>query len=279
MSDAPRRRPGPKPRVRVAPQVTRPRGRPKSADAPIIDWSSVDRSLVHGEAVVIDGGRTRTRRYPSLAELAERWNVTKTRMWQYAHKHKCFERRKEVQAREEVKYDHLITSRRAESRALEAKDVVEVVDEYIRGFRQNISQGKVRTDSPGDLDRMVRLKELMVGNADSRQELQGGLTLEAIQARHRVLRGQVSTLTSQVTGVEGTGLSARSTADRGPAVNAGPDERVEAGEASSVHAGEPRESSGAVSVASSDELAPDASSEDLDGELAPAEDEPVWRAV
>lgn len=181
-------------------KAKRPRGRPKRADAPIVPWTEVDRLLVHGEAIAIEGAVTKTRRFPPLSELAERYGVTKTRIWQWASKHKCFERRKESEAREQIRYDRLIAARRAEARALGTEDVVAVVDGYIRGFQKELNEGKVRTDSPGDLDRMVRLKELMLGNADSRSELQGGLTLEAIQARHRKLRGQVEGMTPELAG-------------------------------------------------------------------------------
>jgi len=42
----------------------------------------------------------------------------------------------------------------------------------------------------------------MLGNADSRQEIQGGLTLDAIQERHHKLRGQIDGLTPELAGVD-----------------------------------------------------------------------------
>lgn len=192
--------PSARPPVSGGPKGKRPKGRPKRADAPIVPWSEVDRLLVHGEKVEVEGAATTTRRFPSLLELADRYGVSKNRIWQYASKHKCFDRRKEAEAREEIRYDRIMAARRAEARALGTEDVVEVVDDFIRGFKQAVTDGKVRMDSPGDLDRLVRLKELMLGNADSRNELQGGLTLEAIQARHRKLRGQVDGMTPELAG-------------------------------------------------------------------------------
>jgi hypothetical protein len=75
------------------------------------------------------------------------------------------------------------------------------VDGYITGFQKAVEENKVRFDSPADLDRLVRLKELMLGNADSRQELQGGLTLDAIQERHHRLRAQLEGLTPELAGM------------------------------------------------------------------------------
>jgi hypothetical protein len=187
------------------PASKRPRGRPRRADAPIIPWDEVDRLLVHGEKVKDEVSGHETRRFPSLEEVGKRYGVSKNRIWQYASKHKCLERRKESEAREQIRYDRIVTARRAEARALGTEDVVEVVDDYIRGFKQAVTDGKVRMDSPADLDRLVRLKELMLGNADSRQEIQGGLSLENIQERHRKLRAQVDGLTPELAGTDDAG--------------------------------------------------------------------------
>lgn len=182
------------------PKGKRPKGRPKRADAPVVDWVTVDRLLVHGEKVQIDGAETATRRFPSLVELGERYGVSKNRIWQYASAHKCFERRKETEAREQIRYDRIIAARRAEARALGTQDVVEVVDDYIRKFRHELEEGRVRTDNPGDLERLVRLKQLLLGDADARLEIQGGLTLEALQARHKKHRGLLDGMSPELTG-------------------------------------------------------------------------------
>lgn len=179
---------------------SRPRGRPRKADAPIVPWDEVDRLLVHGEVAKDAESGQQTTRFPSLAELGKRYGVSKNRVWQYASKHKCLERREHAQLGAQTRYDQKVTERRAEARALATADVVRVVDAYIVGFEQALGEGKVRFDSPADLDRLVRLKELLLGNADSRQEIQGGITLESIQARHLTARAQVDGLTPEVSG-------------------------------------------------------------------------------
>jgi hypothetical protein len=189
---------------------SRPRGRPRKADAPIVPWDEVDRLLVHGEVVKDPESGQQTTRFPSLAELGKRYGVSKNRVWQYASKRKYLERREEAQLGAQTRYDQKVTERRAEARALATSDVVRVVDAYIVGFEKALDEGKVRFDSPADLDRLVRLKELLLGNADSRQEVQGGITLESIQARHLRARAQVDGLTPEVSGevVEETGEAA-----------------------------------------------------------------------
>ena len=178
----------------------RPRGRPKKADAPVVPWDEVDRVLVFGEVVKDpDTGREAVK-FPSLADLGARYGVSRNRVWQYASKARCYERREEARLKAQARFEQKVVEKVAEARALATADVVAVVDDYIRGFRQSVEDGKVRFDSPADLDRLVRLKELLVGNADSRQELRGGLTLDAIQERHHRLRTQLDALTPELEG-------------------------------------------------------------------------------
>jgi hypothetical protein len=178
-------------------------GRPKRADAPIIPWDVVDRLLVFGEVTHDPRTGQEAVTFPSLAELAERYGVSRNRMWQYASKARCFARREEARLKTQETYERKVIEKVASSRALATADVAGIVDSYISGFRQALDEGKVRVDSPADLDRLVRLKELLAGNADSRSELRGELTLEAIQARHRRLRGQVESITPELAGTQG----------------------------------------------------------------------------
>ena len=176
-------------------------GRPRRADAPVVPWNEVDRLLVFGEKVKDETSGLEGISFPSYAELAVRYGVSKSRVGQYATRANCLQRRAEAHDREQARYEQKLVERRAEARALGADDVIQIIDGYIEGFRKAVEEGKVRCDSPADLDRLVRLKELMLGNADSRQELQGGLTLDAIQQRHQRLRAQVDTLTPELAGI------------------------------------------------------------------------------
>lgn len=183
---------------------TRARGRPRRADAPVVPWPEVDRLLVFGEKVKDKATGHEGLSFPSYTELATRYGVSKSRIGQYATRAKCLRRREEAQQREQARYEQKVVERRAEARALDTDDVVQIIDGYIEGFRKAVDEGGVRFDSPADLDRLVRLKELMLGNADSRQEIQGGLTLDAIQERHRKLRAQEDALTPELAGTEPT---------------------------------------------------------------------------
>jgi hypothetical protein len=178
----------------------RPRGRPKRADAPVVPWDRVDAALVFGEVVKDPATGCEAVKFPSLADLGARHGVSRNRVWQYASKARCFQRREEARLKTQERYEQKVVERVAEARALATADVVRVVDDYIRGFKQALDEGRVRFDSPADLDRLVRLKELLAGNADSRQELRGGLTLAAIQERHQRARTQIDGITPEISG-------------------------------------------------------------------------------
>jgi hypothetical protein len=139
-------------------------------------------------------------KFPSLADLAKRYGVSRNLVWRYADRAKCFARRVEARLKTQARFEQKVIEQAASARALASSDVAGIVDAYIGEFRKALHQGKVRTDSPSDLDRLVRLKELVTGGPDSRSELRGELTLEAIQLRHRRLRGQVEAMTPELAG-------------------------------------------------------------------------------
>lgn len=183
----------------LMPRRRRP-GRPKRADAPVVPWEEVDRLLIFGELAKDPRTGQEAVRYPSLADLARRYGVSRNLVWRYADRAKCFQRREEAQLKTQARFEQKVIEQAANARALASSDVAGIVDAYIGEFRKSLDEGKVRTDSPSDLDRLVRLKELLAGNADSRSELRGELTLEAIQLRHRRLRGQVEVMTPELAG-------------------------------------------------------------------------------
>jgi hypothetical protein len=63
-----------------------------------------------------------------------------------------------------------------------------------------LEEGRVRTDSATDFNTLARLKAFLEGKADSRQEVQGVITLEQMQERHRALQAQLESLDPVVTG-------------------------------------------------------------------------------
>jgi hypothetical protein len=175
-------------------------GRPKRADAPIVPWDTIDKLLVHGEAVRDPKTGQDVLRFPSLAVLAKRYGISRTLIWRYATKAHCYERRTEARAKVLARADEKVIEKLSNARAAATTDVAGIIDTFISGFRKALDDGKVRVDSAADLDRLVRLRELINGNADARNEVTGGLTLEALQGRHRQLRGQLDGMSPELAG-------------------------------------------------------------------------------
>lgn len=163
-------------------------------------WPTIDSLLVFGERQRDAASGEERHRYPSLAELASRYGISSSLVWRYANKSKCFERRKEAHARTQARTQEKIVEKLSDERAIAASDVLGLVDDFLRSFGKALREGKVRTDSAGDLEKMIRVRELLTGGADARTELQAGLSLEAIQERHRRQRGQAERLTPELTG-------------------------------------------------------------------------------
>ena len=163
----------------------RPIGRPKKGEPARIDYNELDRLLVFGEAVPTDDGKGTTLVYPSHRILAQRFGVSHSLISEYAKKHNCMRRRKVADMRVQAKADEKLIEMRAEAIAVSKDDAVRIIDGYLLGFEKAIGEGRVRFDNPSDFNTMVRLKEFVLGGADSRQELHAALSLEDIQARHR----------------------------------------------------------------------------------------------
>ncbi len=159
-------------------------GRPLKIDGPRVPYEEIDRLLVHGEEVVTETG-AKTVDYPSYRDLARRYGCSHSLIATYARKHNCLKRRKEAQARIEVKTDQKLIELRAHAIAVTKDDALQIIDSYLLGFGEAINEGRVRFDNPGDFNTMLRLKEFIMGNADSRQEVHAALSLEDIQARHQ----------------------------------------------------------------------------------------------
>ncbi len=183
-------------------------GRPRKGEGPRVPYEDLDRILVFGEVVPCEDGNGTTVYYPSYRELAERYGVSNSVIADYAKTHNIQRRRREAQARVQAKAEHKLVELRASAIALSKDDELRIIDGYIAGFEKAIAEGRVRFDNPADFNTMVRLKEFVLGNADSRQEIHAALSLESLQARHRQMiraadtspaeRGEVAEL-----GIEG----------------------------------------------------------------------------
>ena len=160
-------------------------GRPRKGDGPKVNYDELDRMLVLGELVPSPDGSEPAVNYPSYRELAKRYGVCHSVVADYAKKHDCLRRRDRARERLLAKTEEKLLELRAEAIAFSKEDAVATIDEYLIAFREAVAERKVRVDSPSDFNIMLRLKEFILGGADSRQEVHAALSLEELQARHR----------------------------------------------------------------------------------------------
>jgi hypothetical protein len=169
----------------------RPGGRPRKTGKPLVPYEEVDRLLVFGESVPTEDGRNTTIFFPSYRDLALRFGVSNSVIAAYSKRHNCLKRREVAQARVEAKVDDKLVELRAEAIALSREDELRIIDTYLGGFEKSLADGTVRYDDPAHFDRFCRLKEFLLGGADSRQEVHASLSLEDLQARHRRMLKQI----------------------------------------------------------------------------------------
>jgi hypothetical protein len=160
-------------------------GRPTKGEGPRVPYEELDKILVFGEVVPVGNGEETTVYFPSYRELAERYGVSSSVISDYAQSRNVQRRRKEAQARIQAKVEQKVVELRAKAIAYTKEDELRVIDSYLAGFEKAIAEQRVRFDNPADFNTMVRLKEFVMGNADSRQEIHASLSLEVLQTRHR----------------------------------------------------------------------------------------------
>jgi hypothetical protein len=160
-------------------------GRPRKGDAPVIDFDQLDKLLVYGELAPTDDGSGTTTVFPSYRQLGERFGVSYAVISEYAKKHNCMGRRERARLRTQLRVEEKMVEARAEAIAVTKDRELAIIDAYLLGFEKAIGEGRVRFDNPTDYNTMARLKEFLLGGADSRPEVHAALSLDTLQTRHR----------------------------------------------------------------------------------------------
>ncbi len=164
-------------------KANRKPGRPKKTDSPLVPWKEVDELLVMGEEVVTEKG-DKVVHYPSYRELADNYGVATSLIAAYSRRRACLQRRNDAEARVRAFAESQIMERRAAELAVSNEDALKIIDMGILEFGKALEEGRARVDTVADLNTLLRLKQLLLGNADSRQEVVHGLTLEDLQRKH-----------------------------------------------------------------------------------------------
>lgn len=158
-------------------------GRPRRADAPKVPWEEVERLLVTGEEVENENGFIVVH-YPSYRDLGVRYGVAPSLIAGFSQRHNCLRRRKDTKIRAQALAESLVIERRAADLAVTTEDALRIIDMGIIEFGKALEEGRARVDTVADLNTLLRLKQLLLGDADSRQEVVHGISLEDLQQKH-----------------------------------------------------------------------------------------------
>ncbi|MCP4674547.1 MAG: hypothetical protein GY854_03320 [Deltaproteobacteria bacterium] len=164
-------------------KANRKPGRPKKSDSPLVPWKEVDELLVMGDEVVTENG-DKVVHYPTYRELADKYGVAASLIASYSRRHACLHRRNDAEARVRAFAESQIMERRAAELAVSNEDALKIIDMGILEFGKALEEGRARVDTVADLNTLLRLKQLLLGAADSRQEVMHGLSLEDLQKKH-----------------------------------------------------------------------------------------------
>lgn len=171
-------------------QASRKSGRPQKGEGPDVPWNEVDQLIVFGEKIVNENTGNTVIEYLSYRQIAERYGVAHSLVASYAKQHNCMRRRRENEGRIRIKAEEKLVEIRAEELTVSIEDALVIIDKGILEFGQALDEGRARVDTTGDLNTLLRLKQFLMGNADSRQEVLHGLSLEELQRRHKNMMQQ-----------------------------------------------------------------------------------------
>ncbi|MCP4605648.1 MAG: hypothetical protein GY847_34870 [Proteobacteria bacterium] len=176
----------------------RTRGRPLKGAVPRVPWDDVDSLIVNGETIELENGTTTA--FPSFREIGERYGVSHSLIAKYSRQHNCLRRRKQMEKRVHEMADLKLADFRSDELAIRKDDMIRAIDKFLLKFEQALCEDRVRVDNPTDYNTMVRLKAFILGDADSRQEHVGDITLEDLARRHADAKDSYKETTPEMRG-------------------------------------------------------------------------------
>jgi len=184
-------------------RVTRPKltkGRQKPAQ-----YYEARKHYVEGEGIEEKNDGSFYRRYLSLRQLAKLVGVSVTTVHEWSRNDNWTLARQEFEEAARQHAEVLERQKAAEARALESADSMALADTFINRFKANLINGKVRTDSVADFERMARLKAFLVREKDPAANKGAVVSIEELQGRHTRTRTRVHEIPAEATGVQPKG--------------------------------------------------------------------------
>jgi hypothetical protein len=161
-------------------------GRPRKGEGVDLPYKEIDRLLVEGELVPVEGCNAKITRYPTYRDVAERYGVAQSLIADYARTRNVMRRRKQVEAQAEARAMERLLAERSDVLSMDKEEQLRLVDQALRHLKKNLEEGRFRCDTVADLNQLLRLRSFINGGADSRQEVHASLSLEALQHRYHL---------------------------------------------------------------------------------------------
>lgn len=184
------------------------KGRPKTGEEHY-DRAELDRLLVDGLRIV--DPKTGVARMVRLSHrtIAQRLGISRGTVAAHAKKRNCTERREQAKLLEQRETDAAIATHVATQSAVSMVDILTTIDTLWRHTAADVDKGKLRAQNMVDVNTLARLKSFLQGGADSRMEIQGSITLEAMQRTHRDVVTTSAVWTPEMAGESGAALPAK----------------------------------------------------------------------
>jgi uncharacterized protein YdcH (DUF465 family) len=170
-------------------------GRPSKSETPRVAWDEVEQLLVHGEK-----NEEGVIEYPSFRCLGERFDVAHSTIAKFAKQHNCLHRREQAEKNRKEMSDIKLSELRADKIAVKRDDMIRAMDRFIFKFEKALMEDRVRCDNPTDYNTIIRLRAFVLGDADTRNELVAGLTLDDLIAAHDEYRKGLKESTPEMRG-------------------------------------------------------------------------------
>ena len=161
-----------------------------------IDWEEVAREYVTGRVEERADGSFE-RKYPSMAQIADKLRVSLSTISYHSRRGNWLERRQRFVLQLQSELDSEV----AKSRGLTLGDVAAMTDTFISKFGKAIENDAIKRATIADLERAVKLKQWVEREAAAPSGANVGLSLEALQARHKKVREQARQLDARLAGI------------------------------------------------------------------------------
>lgn len=166
----------------------------------------LDELLVFGvKTRTADGGYEYI--YPMGKEIAKTLGISEATVSLYRKQNLCEKRRQDIEAKRYAKDGYELTARLDKLDANgpnvdgTADQVLRVARKFLNRFERALDENRINITNVADLDRIVRLAQLVSGNADSRKEVKQVVSMDDLTKRFAMARQVEIEVSADMAGV------------------------------------------------------------------------------